>query len=71
MMDVIPLDATLVRGSHGLAPSDPREGAMLASSDVGLLEAAEASPTDICELILRHVDLPCSSPVSAVRRPGA
>ncbi|NNE01153.1 MAG: alkaline phosphatase family protein [Pirellulaceae bacterium] len=28
-MDVIPLDATLVRGSHGLHPSDPNEGPLV------------------------------------------
>lgn len=28
-MDVIPLDPTLVRGSHGLAPSDPQDGPLV------------------------------------------
>ena len=71
MMDVIPLDATLVRGSHGLAPANPLDGAIFASSDAGMLHAPEVSPTEVCELILRHLDLPCSSPGSAALRPGA
>lgn len=32
VMDVIPLDATLVRGSHGRAPASPEDGAVLLSS---------------------------------------
>ena len=32
LMDVIPLDAELVRGSHGLIPEDPRDGAVWLSS---------------------------------------
>jgi predicted AlkP superfamily pyrophosphatase or phosphodiesterase len=32
LMDVIPLDASLVRGSHGRLPDDPRDGAVFLSS---------------------------------------
>lgn len=32
LMDVIPLDATLVKGSHGRAPSDPAHGPVFVSS---------------------------------------
>jgi predicted AlkP superfamily pyrophosphatase or phosphodiesterase len=32
LMDVIPLDASLVRGSHGRPPDDPRDGAVFLSS---------------------------------------
>ncbi len=31
-MDVVPLDATLVRGSHGLAPADPSQGPVFLST---------------------------------------
>ncbi len=32
LMDVIPLDATLVRGSHGRLPDDPRDGPVFVTS---------------------------------------
>jgi predicted AlkP superfamily pyrophosphatase or phosphodiesterase len=32
-MDVVPLDTSLVKGSHGLHPSDPLDGPLLVSSD--------------------------------------
>jgi hypothetical protein len=32
LMDVIPLDAHLVKGSHGLVPTDPRDGAVFLAS---------------------------------------
>jgi hypothetical protein len=32
-MDVIPLDATLVRGSHGLSPIAPDEGPLVIGPD--------------------------------------
>lgn len=32
-LDVVPLDASLVRGSHGRPPSDPLDGAVLACSE--------------------------------------
>jgi predicted AlkP superfamily pyrophosphatase or phosphodiesterase len=61
LMDVIPLDATLVKGSHGAAPADPLDGAMIATSEPALLEPSggdgSVAPTAIRDLILRHLDL--------------
>lgn len=57
MMDVIPLDATLVRGSHGVAPLDPQDGAMFASSAAELLSGSHIDPTGVMSLILRHLDI--------------
>ncbi len=34
-MDVVPLDASLVRGSHGLPAADPQDGPILVSEDAG------------------------------------
>lgn len=34
-MDVIPLDPSLVRGSHGVAPADPADGPVLVAEDPG------------------------------------
>ena len=52
LMDVIPLDATLVRGSHGRQPDRPEEGPALLSSRA-LPEGAGVFPvTDVRDLIL-------------------
>ncbi|HSI35869.1 MAG TPA: hypothetical protein VK986_19965, partial [Tepidisphaeraceae bacterium] len=55
MMDVIPLDATLVKGSHGLAARPPEEGALLMTTDPALLTAGPIPPIAVKDLILRHV----------------
>ncbi len=55
-LDVIPLDATLVKGSHGVPPADPLDGAMLATSEGDLLGGRDTiEPTDAMNLMLRHV----------------
>jgi predicted AlkP superfamily pyrophosphatase or phosphodiesterase len=55
MLQVIPTDATLVKGSHGRPPASPAEGPLFITSDKSLLPDGHVSPTDICRLILRHV----------------
>jgi predicted AlkP superfamily pyrophosphatase or phosphodiesterase len=53
-MDLIPLDANLVRGSHGRIPDDPEEGAIL----IGSRAAPRGGPwamTQIKDLILSYV----------------
>jgi predicted AlkP superfamily pyrophosphatase or phosphodiesterase len=57
LLDVIPLDATLVKGSHGAPPSDPAHGAMFATSEATLLDRDSIAPTDVFGLILRHLDI--------------
>lgn len=56
LMDVIPLDASLVRGSHGAIPSDFREHPFVISGDSGLLEKKTFDSTDISALIERAVE---------------
>jgi predicted AlkP superfamily pyrophosphatase or phosphodiesterase len=52
LVDVIPLDASLVKGSHGLAPAREEEGAVLLStSREGAADRIQ--PTDVKSLILR------------------
>jgi len=54
LMNVIPLDASLVRGSHGRLTDDPRQGPVLLSTEPELLgESLHA--TDVKDLVLRHV----------------
>jgi predicted AlkP superfamily pyrophosphatase or phosphodiesterase len=55
LMDVIPLDASLVKGSHGRPTDDPADGAVLISSDADLLPAGPIAATEVKDLILRHV----------------
>lgn len=54
-MDVIPLDATLVKGSHGRITDDPNAGPVFISSEPSLLPDAEVQATAVKELILDHV----------------
>jgi predicted AlkP superfamily pyrophosphatase or phosphodiesterase len=55
LLDVIPLDASLVHGSHGRAPSSPEDGAMLMTNDTALLNRDALAPTDVHDVILRHL----------------
>jgi predicted AlkP superfamily pyrophosphatase or phosphodiesterase len=54
LMEVIPLDATLVRGSHGLATA-ANDGALLMSSQPDLVGSDRFPPVDVADLILRHL----------------
>ena len=55
LMEVTPLDATLVRGSHGGPPRDSRQGPLLLSSQPELVPQAGLQPTDLCKTLLRHL----------------
>jgi predicted AlkP superfamily pyrophosphatase or phosphodiesterase len=55
LMDVIPLDATLVKGSHGRPTDDPVDGPVLISSDADLLPPGPVAATGVKALILRHL----------------
>jgi hypothetical protein len=55
LMDVIPLDAGLVRGSHGRPTDDPANGPLFATSEPDLLPAGPVAATDVKGLILAHV----------------
>jgi predicted AlkP superfamily pyrophosphatase or phosphodiesterase len=55
LMNVIPLDASLVKGSHGRATQTPHGTPILMSSKPDLLPSANIAATDVCGLILDHV----------------
>jgi len=55
LMDVIPLDATLVKGSHGRQVVDPEEGPLFMTSEARLLESDSLKATDIHDLLLAHL----------------
>jgi len=55
LMDVIPLDATLVKGSHGRPTDDPADGPVFLSSEPRLLGDGPVAATDVKGAVLRHV----------------
>jgi predicted AlkP superfamily pyrophosphatase or phosphodiesterase len=55
LMDLIPLDASLVKGSHGIIPGDQREHPLLLVDDAGLLASRQLAPTDVYGVIRRSV----------------
>lgn len=55
LMDVIPLDASLVRGSHGCVTNSPSEGPIFISQQTHLFNEELIYATDVCSLILQHL----------------
>jgi predicted AlkP superfamily pyrophosphatase or phosphodiesterase len=55
LLDLIGLDASDVRGSHGRLPERPSAGPMIASSHPDALGTAPVRATDVKSLVLRHV----------------
>jgi predicted AlkP superfamily pyrophosphatase or phosphodiesterase len=55
LLDVIPLDASLVKGSHGRIPDDPAHGPLLMTRHPDLLGDGELAATDVHDVILRHL----------------
>jgi predicted AlkP superfamily pyrophosphatase or phosphodiesterase len=50
----IPLDASLVRGSHGAVPRDARQRGVLVASQKGTLVGQAMADTDVRDLVLRQ-----------------
>jgi len=55
LMDVIPLDATLVKGSHGRVTDRPDDGPLVISSEPRLMPAGRVAATDVKRIMLDHV----------------
>ncbi|MDP9401695.1 MAG: alkaline phosphatase family protein [Actinomycetota bacterium] len=55
LMDVITLDASLVRGSHGRVPEDAAAGPLLMTDAPELLEADPVEAIAVGDLVLRHL----------------
>ena len=55
LMDVIPLDATLVKGSHGRLPDHPGTSPVVISSEAALLPSGTIHATQVKELVLDHL----------------
>lgn len=55
LMDLIPLDAGLVKGSHGRVVDDPADNPLLITNQPQLLEGESISATQVRDLILDHI----------------
>jgi predicted AlkP superfamily pyrophosphatase or phosphodiesterase len=55
LMDVIPLEADLVKGSHGRITDQPEHGPLIISSEATLLPAGPVHATAVKPLILAHL----------------
>jgi predicted AlkP superfamily pyrophosphatase or phosphodiesterase len=55
LMDVIPLDATLVKGSHGRMTDDAADGPVFISSNPALLPSGPVAATHVKDLIMQHI----------------
>jgi hypothetical protein len=55
LMDVIPLDATLVKGSHGRRPADEVDYPVLISSSPTSLSGSKIEATDVYHVLKRQV----------------
>ncbi|MBI5443175.1 MAG: alkaline phosphatase family protein [Deltaproteobacteria bacterium] len=55
LLDVVPLDASLVRGSHGRITESAEEGPILLTTEPKFLVGNEVGATEVCPLILDHV----------------
>ena len=54
-LDVVPLDDSLVRGSHGRPPENPDQGALFITSEGDLLPSETVDPLAVKQLLLDHV----------------
>jgi hypothetical protein len=54
LMDVIPLDAMLVKGSHGRRPADKKDWPVFITSQPEFLSAKEMESTDVYQILLNH-----------------
>ncbi|WP_276496461.1 alkaline phosphatase family protein [Pontibacter litorisediminis] len=57
LMDIIPLDATLVKGSHGRVPETQDEWPVFLSNNKDLSLPSSLQATDVFQLILHHLDV--------------
>jgi predicted AlkP superfamily pyrophosphatase or phosphodiesterase len=58
LMDVIPLDASLVKGSHGRVGNDEKAGPLFISSEARLMPDGPIAATAVKEAILTHAFAP-------------
>ena len=55
LMKLTPLDASLIKGSHGRVTKDPDQGPLFMTTEPGLLESSSLGATEVCAKLLDHV----------------
>jgi hypothetical protein len=55
LLEVVPLDASLVRGSHGRLPASSAEGPLFLCSEPSLVAVSEVDAAHVKDLVLAHV----------------
>lgn len=55
LMDFIPLDESLIKGSHGRPPDDPAKGAIFITTEPELLPDGEIPAVAVRDLLLAHI----------------
>ena len=55
VMDIIPLDATLVKGSHGRIPEDSNDHPILITNKSGAVLKEALLATEVCGIIENHL----------------
>ena len=55
LMDVIPLDATLVKGSHGIRPADPLDFPVFIAEKPNLLPRETITATEVYSILKAHI----------------
>lgn len=58
LVDVVPLDATLVKGSHGRRPADKKDWPVFITERPELLGAKQIESTDVFQILRRHWGAP-------------
>lgn len=56
LMDVVPLEAGLVKGSHGRKPDDEKDWPVIVVEKPELLGGRDIESTDVFHVLLRHLD---------------
>ncbi len=65
LLEVIPLDATLVRGSHGRVPTSPAQAPLVITQQHTMLGEPAIDAPQVYWLILKHLSTPVGGPAKA------
>jgi hypothetical protein len=55
LMDVVPLDATLVKGSHGRLPENKKDWPVFITSQSEMLPSSAVDSTEVSEILQRLI----------------
>ena len=55
LLEVVPADGAMVKGSHGVEPLTPDAGAMIISAEKGLIGPSRIEATEVYNVIWRHL----------------